>query len=488
MSHPNLLFLYTDEQAYNTLKTYGNTTISMPNLNRLADESCVFDRAYVSQPVCTPSRSTLLTGLYPHTNGCIKNNIPLKESTMCLPEMIEKADYKTAHFGKWHLGDELFAQHGFSEWISIEDIYNNYFSEGKDRETRSDYCRFLFEKDFNPENGTYFGRFEGARLEEQFSKPAFLAKQATEFIKGNKETPFILYVNFLEPHMPFFGPRDDQYNLSDVPIPENFEQVPTEDQPLKTRLLQQHFYNVGNSGLPLKTEADWRKMISNYWGLCSLIDTHIGKILDSLTENDVYDNTIIVFTSDHGDMMGAHKLIAKCVMFEEAVRVPMMIKQVSQKRTKRINGPVSQINIVPTLLDLMGEDIPDELQGKSLKPYLECHGDANITDDVFIEWNGPDNNDLFKMVENVALPSWMLKQATAEDIVKVNSDPVRTIITSDGWKFNYSPSGENELYNLNEDPVEVQNLVNEENSKPIVKELTEKIVAWKEKTGDDRSF
>ena len=112
MKKPNLLFVYTDEQAFNTLAAYGNNQIEMPNLNRLAEESIVFDQAYVSQPVCTPSRSTLLTGLYPHTNGCTENNIPLRPETACLPEMLKAGEYVCGHFGKWHLGDELFAQHG----------------------------------------------------------------------------------------------------------------------------------------------------------------------------------------------------------------------------------------------------------------------------------------------------------------------------------------------------------------------------------------
>ena len=88
MNNPNLLFIYTDEQAFNTLEAYGNSEISMPNLNRLAERSVVFDQAYVTQPVCTPSRSTLLTGLYPHTNGCTANNVPLRPETLCLPEML----------------------------------------------------------------------------------------------------------------------------------------------------------------------------------------------------------------------------------------------------------------------------------------------------------------------------------------------------------------------------------------------------------------
>ena len=125
----------------------------MPNLNRLADESVVFDEAYVTQPVCTPSRSALLTGLWPHQNGCTENNVALWPQVRCLPELIARGKYVTAHHGKWHLGDEIFAQHGFEEFISIEDEYGRYYSPGRDQDQRSSYHQFLIEAGFAPQNG-----------------------------------------------------------------------------------------------------------------------------------------------------------------------------------------------------------------------------------------------------------------------------------------------------------------------------------------------
>ena len=321
----NLLFIYTDEQAANTLAAYGNDRIEMPNLNRLAEQSVIFDQAYVTQPVCTPSRSTLLSGLYPHANGCIQNNLPLAAEYPCLPEMLGKGDYVTGHFGKWHLGDELFAQHGFDEWVSIEDAYNAFFSEGRDKDAASDYHDFLIEKGFSPKNGKRFNRGEATRLPEEVGKPAFLAEKASEFIRNRGEEPFILYVNFLEPHMPFFGPRDDQYPLEDIPLPANLRAEPGEDVHLRNRLLMESYRRSGYDDNPLRSEADWKKMIARYWGLCSLVDTHVGTILESLKESGRWDDTIIVFTSDHGDMMGSHGLLAKCVMYEEAGRVPWLL-------------------------------------------------------------------------------------------------------------------------------------------------------------------
>lgn len=321
---PNLLFIYTDQQAYNTLAAYGNKEISMPNLDRLAEESTVFNECYVTQPVCTPSRSTLLTGLYPHTNGCTENNIPLSADTPCLPEMITDKNYVTAHYGKWHLGDELYAQHGFQHWIGIEDNYNKYFSDDKDKNIVSDYHQFLVENGFKPRNGDRFKRGETAKFPEKYSKPAFLAEESSKFIQENKSNPFILYINFLEPHSPYSSPRNNQYDPDKISLPENFENIPDSSKPLKTRLFQEYYKKHGR-GIDLSDEKGWRRLRANYYGLCSLIDTYVGKVLDTLEECNLKNNTIIVFTSDHGDLMGSHQLVTKCVMFQEAIRVPLMI-------------------------------------------------------------------------------------------------------------------------------------------------------------------
>jgi arylsulfatase A-like enzyme len=126
---PNLLFIWTDEQRADTMAVYGNRKIRVPNFNKLAAESIVFRNAYVTQPVCTPNRAAVMTGLWPHTSGLVTNNIPLPKETRCLNELIDDPDYRTAYMGKWHLGDEIFAQHGFEEWVSMEDGYSSYYAK-----------------------------------------------------------------------------------------------------------------------------------------------------------------------------------------------------------------------------------------------------------------------------------------------------------------------------------------------------------------------
>ncbi len=483
MRPPNLLFIFTDEQRCDTMAAYGNDRIHTPNLNRLAQESVVFERAYVTQPVCTPSRSSIMTGLYPHTNGCTENNVPLKPETKCLAEMLAQ-DYVSGYHGKWHLGDQIFRQHGFGEWRSVEDMYIPHYKEGRDREARSDYHHFLIENGFTPKNGSVFGRGETARFPEEFSKPAFLAREAARFLKENADRPFCLFVNYLEPHMPFFGPRDSEHDPSEVTLPANFEARPTESNPLKTRVLARSYHERGSSGLPLRTEADWRRMIANYWGLVSLVDDSVGRILAALDEGGLSGNTIVCFTSDHGDMMGSHRLLAKCVQFEEAIRVPLVMR-VPGAGAKRIAGPVSQIDLVPTLLELMGQRVPEHLEGESVRSAIEGEGKGEeIGRDVFVEWNGP-NVGFVDVRGKVEVPDWMLEFASREEIAASVSAPTRTVLTREGWKLNLSAIGEHELYDLQSDPLELDNLWARQKARREAKDLAARIHEWQARTGDE---
>lgn len=484
---PNLLFIFTDQQAAKTMGAYGNNLIHTPNMDKLAEKSIVFKNAYVSQSVCTPSRSTILTGLYPHTTECTENNIPLHSDTHCFPELGNFVGYKRAYYGKWHLGDEIFTQHGFQEWRSIEDMYRWYY-KGRDRTKHSTYHKFLIKNGFKPnitsEDGFQeFSREFSAHLPEEFSKPAYLSREASRFIKENRNNPFILYVNFLEPHPPLSSPRDGQYNPKDIPLPASFHHKLTKNQHFKAHLYRRALYEQFIIGAgPLKTENDWRHIIASYWGLVSLVDTHLGTILNTLDECGLTDNTIIVYTSDHGDMMGSHQLLAKCVMFEEAVKVPLLLKIPGLRSNgKHVDNLISQIDLVPTLLEAMDQSIPQHLQGFSWLPFLQ--GKKALSEqNVFVQWNGYDGpRGNFKGFH--ILDYWK-GMASENKIIDALGDPVRTIITPDGWKYNFSPRGWNELYNLNIDPYEITNLVEETKYTGLIKELRTKIFQWQERTSD----
>ncbi|MFP4054336.1 MAG: sulfatase-like hydrolase/transferase [Phycisphaerae bacterium] len=485
MQRPNLLFVFTDEQRYDTMAAYGNDRIQTPVLSRLAESATVFDRAYVTQPVCTPSRSTLMTGLYPHANGCTENNVPLQDDTPCLPEMLPPGEYVTGYHGKWHLGDEIFPQHGFEDWVSIDDCYRGYYREGLDRDARSTYHHWLVAHGREPGPENTFGRHAITSLPEEMSKPAFLAETASDFIVRNADRPWCLAVNFFEPHMPFTGPRNGQYDPAEVPLPENFDCPPTEDQPLKARLFSETYRRDGFEGIDLDCEDGWRTIRARYWGLCSLVDTHLGRILATLERTGQADNTIIVYTSDHGDMMGSHRLLAKCVQFEEAIRVPLIVKLPGQTEGRRVEGPVSQVDLMPTLLELMGVEPPSHLQGCSLRNSLRSGEPSGR--DVVVEWNG-NNNGFGDRIGEVAIRDSMRTLADEEQIVSAIRDEVRTLLSPDGWKLNVSPRGEHELYDLSDDPQEKQNLAADPACRQRMNDMLGRIKQWQRETGDSANL
>ena len=468
---PNLLFLWTDEQRPDTMAAYGNRVIHTPTLNRLAPDCVVFRNAYVSQPVCTPSRSTVMTGLWPHMNGCTENNIALPQDVPAFPELLADPAYATGYFGKWHLGDEVFAQHGFQEWRSIEDGYWRYYREERDSAKKSDYWHFLRGLGHEPSGARGdFSRGFAAGLPYEHSKPRFLELEASEFLRRHRDQPFMLYVNFLEPHMPFTGPFNDEHSLDEVYVPANFDDPLEENESAQYRTLRDYYLANGWNDMPLKTEADWRRLIANYWGLVYEVDKAVGGILQTLEDLGLMDNTVIVYTSDHGDMMGSHRLLAKTVSYEESERVPWLMR-IPGVPGRTIEEPVSHIDLVPTLLDLMGSKAGESLPGKSLVP---CIRDQRSPGPVFVEWHPGEG-----VVSSRVNPGGA---ARAADAPKGNA--FRTVVTSDRWKLTLHTREHHQLYDLSSDPGETKNLFGKSEHTDRVRAMTETLHAWQKEVRD----
>ncbi len=467
---PNLLFLWTDEQRADTMAAYGNTRIKTPNLNKLVAESAVFANAYVSQPVCTPSRMTAMTGLWPHQTPCTTNNVPLPAATRCLPELLNYPDYRTGYMGKWHLGDEIFAQHGFEEWVSIEDGYRSHYSGGRDG--KSSYWHFLNELGYKPDEKDRYSRSFASHLPIEHCKPKFLETRATDFLQRHQRDPFILSVNFLEPHMPYYGPLNDLHDSAALDLPPNFDDPLEENEPLRYQLLRQKYIEQGSTDQDLHTEAGWRRIMANYWGLVSQVDRSVGAILEELEKLGLADNTIVVYTSDHGDMMGSHRLLAKTVMYEESVRVPWLMRIPQLRgRSGALPGRYSHIDLVPTLLDLMGA-APGDLPGRSLAPVLR--GERSAEGDVFIQWNGAEG----ELTSN-------LPGVTPQDVDRVKDAPIRTVITQDGWKLCLCERDRSQLFDLNTDSYETRNIYGEKSHADRVRDLSGRIRVWQKTVKDE---
>lgn len=484
---PNLLFLYTDEQRFDTLAANGGRAGVMPNLERLAARSTNFSHTYCTQPICTPARGSILTGLFSHAHGATINNLAMRRQVPCLPEFLPAGSHHCAHMGKWHLGDEIFPQHGFAEWVGTEDAYHAGYSPPVEEfgPERSPYHHWLVSRGVQPwdlnasrpperRHQAFINRFMRDQLHalpEEHCKPAFLAERAIEFLQVNRQRPWVLYVNFLEPHPPIASCRDHQYDPADVDLAWNWDRELADDQPLRLQLRAKPAAQ--------RSEDELRRTTARYWGMNSLVDTHIGRILDCLETTGGFEDTIIVLTSDHGDMMGSYGMSGKSQMFDEAARVPLLIHSPGQSQAHRCDAPVSQIDLVPTLLDLMDQPRPDNLHGASLRAQVE--GRSRETGrDVFLQWNTcPDQPQVPGRV-----PAHLADSCSPEQAGAAQRERVRSVVSSDGWKLNRSSIGDHELYDLATDPCERHNLYREPDHRTRCRELNERLDTWIEGVGD----
>ena len=463
---PNLVLFLPDQQRADTIACYGGAKVHAPNLNKLASESVVFERAYVTHPVCTPSRSSLMTGTWPHINGCTRNSVPLDHRFRVFPELMKDRDYRVAYIGKWHLGEEGPARRGFDEWVSTDD--------------HGDYTNFLISNAVTPDKQD--GRFSEVAISSlpiQLSRPKFLEKRACEFIEKHRGDSFILVVGFVEPHSPYNGPLNDEHPLDQVDLDATAALPENEDIPLRYRLMrewQQAEALLDRQRLPTQlffgiTPEEYRSIKQRYLGLVTLVDQSIGAILGCLERCGLTDNTIVVHTSDHGDSLGAHHLFGKETMFEEAARVPLLIRLAGQTGAKTVPHSVSHIDFVPTLLDLLGQSNHPQCAGESLLPLITER--AAPPRNVFVEW-APNRTKIKKGT----------KLARRRRIKRAVEESTRTVITPDGWKLCLRDKDLNELYNLNDDPLERRNLYADRQYASVIAGLTREIRRWQESTND----
>ncbi len=486
---PNLVFIMSDQQRHDTLACYGNTWIQTPELNKLADQSFVFEAAYVAQPVCTPARATIMTGLYPHAAGPIVNKMNLPADVPTIAEMVSD-DYHRAYFGKWHLGDDVVAQHGFHEWVSTEDGHRGQYTQPEHQAIMSDYHRHLVSNGFAPDQAAadgamLFSADRRAGLPEEFQMASYLGDRAASFVHRNSDRPFILYVSTFEPHSPNKGPLDDLYDPEEIPVGPAFLKRP-EGASLLNRVRADYYlqYMGDPNGFnaddymtsyasafnDITTEAGWKRLRARYFANITLVDRMVGKITAALDSAGIADNTVVVFTSEHGDHMGDHGLLEKRSFYEESSRVPLLMRVPWLSESQRmIKGSVGQIDLAPTLLDLLGERVPDRLQGESRLPVLK--GEDSLDDgEVVIQWNG-------------ISPEMEDRSLGTDQINRMLALPWRSIV-HDRWKLNLCAGDQCELFDLRSDPHEMSNLYNDPAHRDRIRELAARLRTWQVRTGD----
>jgi arylsulfatase len=464
---PNLLVFLPDQLRADTIVGMNANTVHAPNLHKLASQAVVFERTYITHPICAPSRSSLLSGTWPHANGCTNNQATLAKKFPCLPELLADSDYRTGYFGKWHLGDEFSAQRGFEEWASTEEFFKSAESSRK-IEGVSDYTKFLISKGYKPEaaRGKSFSQSLISRLPFEFRKPKFLETRACEFLQYHRDHPFILFIAFFEPHPPYEGPFNKEHPLESVSLDASAGDTFGDDMPLRYRLVQE----VYRKRLP--TTEQYRETKQKYLGLIYEIDRCIGTILSKLDDLGLTDQTITVLTSDHGDMMSGHGLLGKRMMFEPSARIPYLIRMPEQHRPLRHAQPLSHIDFAPTMLELLGKTPAAQLAGQSRANCIR--GNASPSEFVFIEW-APGKEK--KTGERSKL-------ASKEQIKECLRESTRAIVSPDGWKLCLRDKDKNELYNLRDDPDERHNLYYSQGQRDVIDRLTREIHLWQQRVSD----
>lgn len=490
----NILILLSDQQRPDTIGAYwdgrehqrrhaasadGAATKpgarpQTPHLDRLAATGTVFERAYCAQPVCAPSRASILTGRYPHGHG-LQDGQVLSPEVPTLAEMLRPAGYTCGYIGQWHLGHENRPQRGFEDfWIATEDGYiRNHANEGY-----TAYREFLVAEGLTPpdvhRDGMVFGRLTAARLPEEHGKPAFEAQQAINFLEQNRERPFFLLVTFIEPHPPMTGPLDDLFNPEEMTLPATWDQEPEPAMPLRYRLRRREVEETRRY-LEADDERTWRAYKARYWGQCTLVDRYAGRILQRLDELGLAENTVVAYSTDHGDMMGEHRMLNKGVAYEGAVRVPLLIRAPGLE-SRRVITPVSLVQLAPTLIDLAGQPVPASPQGASMASLVSDGDRAPDEAEVVVEWIGksgyPDS--LFQAAGLNGSDERSRRQMATE---------ARTLRRG-RWKLTAHLSGEHQLFDLEVDPGETRNLYGMQDHEGTRRSMLDRLQAWQRRTGD----
>ncbi len=381
----------TDEQHYRSLSATGNPYITTPNMDRIVRQGALFTNATCVTPYCSPSRASILTGVYPHRHRILLNVTPNRNTQPPLAQdalpntetILARAGYQTAHRGKWHLGDP-----------GDFDCYESRTYAGK---SNREYTRFLEEqlpastfKD-HPSPGKYLGRpvemipaiqsayqafntddnrvgyiaiIGRSLIEPQLLPESRITADALDLLDKHAHERFMITVSWSPPHDLWVIPNP-YYSLVDR---KQIQLRGTDDLPSwDSRGASKRLGNLaGDEGL--------REYAAIYHGMVKYIDDQLGLILDKLDELGLADNTLVIFTTDHGDMVGAHGCIGKSVsgFYDDLVHIPMAMRLPGRIRAgTRVPQPVSQIDLMPTILDYVGMPVPQPIHGQSLRPLLD---------------------------------------------------------------------------------------------------------------------
>ncbi len=458
----NILWIMTDQHKFNALSCAGGIKNMTPNIDQLAKDGVLFKNAYTPSPVCGPARASVKTGLFPAETGAVTNWVDFKPNLRYLPEYLRENGYETGLVGKLHFFPPD-KDYGF-DYLQLSDApYSVYADDDK----YSKYIEWLRKEHFDNKGidpVTLFDEDESAydddlkkfimgscfRTTEEH-ETAWTTDRSIDFLDGrDKDKPFFLYTSYFGPHQPY-GPPEEYYSWvdpDDIVMEDSYYNDYKAGQPV-FELDSRKIYNHIKSSL---SERDAKELIAAYYGQVKMIDDYVGKLIDRLKEEGIYEDTVIAFTADHGDHLGEHGLFFKGQMYDSCCKVPLIIKGCKGQRSgEESDAVVNTIHLFSTLLDYAGCDSSiNRYDSVSMLPLMEksnCEWD-NSTYSVI----GADKNNLLCMLRENELK--LIRLATSETQAVY------------------------EMYDVDADPKEIHNVYESRKDDIAVKEIKAKLDTW----------
>lgn len=455
---PNIILIMTDQQRADTIRAFGYPYMITPNMDSLVKGGTAFRQAYCPGATCIASRAAMFTGMYPHNTGVYSFDDWSHHYTWV--EDLRKNGYYCVNLGKMHCSP-TYAENGFDERRAVENEASLFFER---HIPQDEWGNFLMDHGIRrpterhkhvPEWMDLYNAFE-FDYEERFHADYYVGNMTCTWL-DNWDTfkPLFLQIGFPGPHEPYDPPKRYLDLYRDVQTPEAvYAEGEIEEKPPQHRALRNHFLTTKTAESKIDIEKaakeDVARMRRHYYANITMIDDWIGKILGKLKEKGMLENSIVIFTSDHGDNLGDHRMSYKWLMYDTITNVPLIIKdfrKADEAQERKTDGLVSLMDIGPTILQYAGAQIPSCMEGKSLKGYLENEEDLPEQEYVFSEDNY---------------------------LIMIRSRDYKMVY--------YIDQTYGELYDLRKDPAELKNLFEAKEYEQVRNRLTEQLLAWLSKS------
>lgn len=495
----NVLFIMCDQLRADHLSCYGNSILDTPNIDQLARRGVRFDRAFVQSAVCGPSRMSFYTGRYPSSHGAGWNFIPMSLGELTLGDYLDEHGIDLSLIGKTHFEPLASAPHYASLGLrSSDSLLEGGFKvvarhEGDLPRGKQAYRQYLHSQGYRDEDPWLQRANSGvgadgmlrsgwhmhnahlaANIEERHSETAYAAALARTFIEANRDVSWVLHLSFIKPHWPYIAPAPyhEMYrHREQLPILRRAQPDSQEHPVLRA-------YRTHDECLSFSREEVARHIRPTYMGLVKQIDDHVGRVLDTLQSTGQLDSTLILFTSDHGDFLGDYGLGEKELFYDVVQRIPFIVVDprvhADATRGTTCSEFVEAVDVVPTILDMLGKPVPwHRVEGRSLRPLLHGEPAAGWRDCVFSEID------------------YSTRRARLQLGLDVSAPCKGHMIRTDRWKLVQWAGFRPQLYDLQADPQEVQDLGAESGYETVVAALTQRLLAHmqglKSRTGVDHA-